>query len=106
MPGQRSPFQVELTKPERAKLEEIVRRRTEHADNVERARIILKCASGESVSGIAKQMELDRMTVRKWVKRFVLKRLEGLEDLPRSGRPPDFSPCRRTARGENRVRTP
>jgi len=37
-------------------------------------------------------LEIERKVVRKWGKRFMEKRLKGLADEPRSGRPTVFSP--------------
>jgi transposase len=55
---------------------------------VVRARIIrLRMQDGMSISEIARMLELDRRTVRKWIRRFEEHRLVGLEDLPRPGRP-------------------
>ncbi|SRR6266542_2515722 len=105
MRGKRSPLEVVLTDIERAKLSQIVRATTAPAAKVQRARIVLKFAEGVSISGIARQLELPRVTVRKWVKRFVRFRLKGLHDLPRAGRPPAFSPGGRDARRQDRVRT-
>jgi transposase len=105
MPGFPSRLKIELSDSERAALEAMVRRRTERADRVERARIIVKSADGETISAIARQMRLDRLTVRKWIKRFLRKRMDGLEDLPRTGRPPAFSPRGSHARRKAGVRT-
>jgi transposase len=105
MRGRRSPFEIVLTDIERAKLRQIVRATTAPAGKVERAWIVLKFAEGRSISEIARQLELPRVTVRKWVKRFVRFRLKGLHDLPRTGRPPAFSPGGRVARRQACVRT-
>jgi hypothetical protein len=44
-----------------------------------------------------------RRIVQKWGKRFLKKRMDGLADDPRSGRPPRFSPGGGHASGEARV---
>lgn len=106
MAGRPSPLKIQLTGAERSTLDAIVRRRSERADKVERAQIVLRCAGGESLSSISRELNIDRMTVRKWIERFRLKRLDGLEDLPRSGRPPVFSPGGSAARRKDRVRAP
>jgi transposase len=49
-------------------------------------------AQGLRNDQIAAQVSLPRQIVSKWRKRFFEERLEGLENLPRSGRPPSFSP--------------
>ncbi len=64
-----------------------------------RARIILRCASGPKPGVprndlVAAQLGCDPDTVSKWRRRFQRHRLDGLDDLPRSGRPATFSPAR------------
>lgn len=82
---------IELTEDERTKLESMVRKATASQRDVFRARIILEAACGASNREIAKKLDSDRVTVRTWRKRFFKKRLEGLEDQPRTGRPLTFS---------------
>jgi putative transposase len=60
-----------------------------------RARLILCCDSRERVprnDHVAEQLGCDPDTVSKWRRRFFAQRLDGLYDLPRSGRPRAFSP--------------
>jgi transposase len=64
---------------------------------VVRAKIILFAAKGLENKEIAERLDLPRQVVSKWRKRFHRRRLEGLQDQPRSGRPPGFSPSRRRA---------
>lgn len=64
--------------------------RTEQRD-VLRARIVLAAARGDSNAAIAAHLGVHVDTVRKWRGRFALQRLEGLRDLPRSGRPTVFT---------------
>ncbi|MGH3976088.1 MAG: IS630 family transposase, partial [Pseudonocardiaceae bacterium] len=53
---------------------------------VERARIVLACADGESNVAVATTLNLTTMTVGKWRSRFAVDRLAGLDDQPRPGR--------------------
>jgi hypothetical protein len=53
----------------------------------EGAEIVLAVAGGSGVSGTARSLGLSRPTVIKWRDRFLADGLEGLGDLPRSGRP-------------------
>jgi transposase len=59
-----------------------------------RARLVLRCAQPESPTNwqVAVEFECDPDTVSKWRRRFAEKRLAGLDDAPRSGRPRSFSP--------------
>jgi hypothetical protein len=59
-----------------------------------RARLILRCAQPDKPRNdhVAQELGCDPDTVSKWRRRFQRHRLKGLCDLPRSGRPRDFSP--------------
>ena len=87
-----SPFSITLTNSERAILQEIARKYTSPYFHVVRAKVILMAAQGLRNDQIAQRVCLPRQIVSKWRKRFFEERLEGLENLPRSGRPPSFSP--------------
>ena len=87
-----SPYSVILTASEKSVLESIARKYTSSYFHVVRAKVILMAALGLRNDQIAARLSLPRQIVSKWRKRFFEKRLAGLEDLPRSGRPPGFSP--------------
>jgi transposase len=53
-----------------------------------RAKIVLALADGATVSATAAKLATRRRIVQKWGKRFLKKRMDGLADDPRSGRPP------------------
>ena len=93
MPVMRTPIRIELSAEERAELERTVRSHTAQHRHVIRARTILLLGQGETVSAVARTVGRQRRIVRKWANRFIHKRLTGLHDLPRSGRPALFSPC-------------
>ena len=59
-----------------------------------RARLVLRCAEPDKPRNdhVANELGCDPDTVSKWRRRFHKQRLAGLHDLPRSGRPRDFSP--------------
>jgi transposase len=84
-------------------LEHIVRCPTAPHAKVQRAHVILKCADGVPLAQIARQLEMQRHHTRKWIKRFLEHRIQGLQDLPRTGRPPAFSPGGGDARRQDRV---
>lgn len=102
----RSPMVLVLTPTERSKLEAITRATTAPHAKVQRAQIVLRFAAGESLSQIARALGLQRNVARKWVKRFTQKRIQGLHDLPRAGRPPAFPPGGGAAHRQDRVRAP
>lgn len=76
-----------LTDEERLTLERWARRPKSAQALALRCRIVLAAATGASNSEIARRLELDVATVRKWRSRFLVRRLEGLTDEPRPGAP-------------------
>jgi hypothetical protein len=99
----KTPIKIELTSDEREVLEQVARAFAMPHRDVIRAQTILFLAKGMSVSAVGRQVGRARRIVCKWADRFIRKRLRGLDDAPRSGRPPRFSPERRNAPGEARV---
>ena len=81
-----------LSSAEKSALEKLARKYTSPYCQVVRAKVILLAAQGLANDQIGTQVSLPRQIVSKWRKRFFEERLVGLENLPRSGRPPSFSP--------------
>ncbi|RJQ89142.1 IS630 family transposase [Amycolatopsis panacis] len=52
-----------------------------------RSRIVLRCAEGGTIGEVAQDIGVSRNMVSKWRSRFLSRRLEGLSDEPRPGRP-------------------
>ena len=92
MSGPRSPRVVDLSDQELATLEALTRRPTVAAGLARRARIVLLAAEAVPLERIARQLDVDRNVVRRWVDRYRLGGLDALEDRPRPGRPRTFSP--------------
>lgn len=88
----KSPFAINLTDEERCLLTEISRKYTSPYFQVVRAKTILLAARGFDNKEIGKRLDIPRQIVSKWRKRFFYKRMEGLDDNPRPGRPRGFSP--------------
>jgi len=88
----KSPFLLKLRSAERAALQKIARKYTSPYRDVVRAKVILYAAQGWENQAIAERLDLPRQVVSKWRKRYFEQRLAGLEELPRHGRPPRFSP--------------
>jgi transposase len=86
-----SPFTVVLSGAQEQELSRRARRVRTEVRDAARARIILAAARGRPNQQIADAESLHVDTVRKWRSRFAVKGLDGLRDLPRSGRPPVFA---------------
>lgn len=87
-----SPYEIVLSPEERRGLESLARQQSAPYREVIRAKMILLAAEGLENEQIAQRLDVRRATVSKWRSRFHTRRLEGLRDAPRSGRPPAFSP--------------
>jgi hypothetical protein len=100
----RSAMILELSDDERSRLVSIVRSPTALNGHAQRARAVLAFADGTPLKRIAETVGVRRRIVAEWVRRFITRRFDGLDALPRSGRPPAFSPASRSARGQDRLR--
>lgn len=90
--SRRSPYVIQLSQEERRTLEERAAKYTLPYRDVVRARIVLMAAEGLRNDEIATRLSTRREVVSKWRKRFAERRLAGLEELPRRGRPAVFPP--------------
>jgi transposase len=88
---------VTLTAAERKILKKRVRgAKTCWRDRL-RAQIVLEAARGRDNARIAASLGISVDTARRWRGRFAARRLDGLDDLPRSGRPRRISAAERAA---------
>jgi Homeodomain-like domain-containing protein len=101
-------YEIRLSAAEQQALEALQRAGKTPQQTVRRVSILLLAHAGVSNQAIADQVGTSRNLVQKWRKRFALyeppplvaedevdpvARLAAVQDLPRSGRPPDFSPA-------------
>ena len=87
MPKGRPKAELVLSQAEMEQLNSIVRSRSLAAALVTRARIVLAAAAGEPNSAIARRMHLTGATAGKWRRRFIERRINGLYDELRPGKP-------------------
>src|SRR5437588_7027378 len=86
---------VVLSAGERTALKKRVRgAKTPYRDRL-RAQVVLAAARGRDNARIAADLGVSVDTARRWRGRFAGRGLEGLKDLPRSGRPRQISAAER-----------
>jgi transposase len=90
--GWSSPPDIRLTKRQRRELRKLAARTSAPHALVQRARMILRLASGQWPATVARALGVSDHCVRKWRARWLLTRdVRGLEDADRPGRPARIS---------------
>ena len=93
MPFKRKRPELKINQEVQDKLEQISKSRTESANRIERAKMILEYSKGVTVSAIARHLSTNRPKVERCIdKALQLGALTALDDLPRSGKPPEITP--------------
>lgn len=87
-----SPYRILLDVDEKKYLESVARKYTSPYRDVVRSKVVLFAAEGMDNKSIGEKLDLPRQIVSKWRKRFFDKRLAGLEERSRRGRPRVFPP--------------
>ncbi len=88
-----SPYVIELSGGDRARLEHLARRVNAPHRMVVRAKIVLAAADGAGNAAIARRLGLGVDTVRRWRRRFSEHGPAGLADRKRPGRPKIYGPA-------------
>jgi hypothetical protein len=85
---------VSLTPEEQTRLASLVRAHSTPQALAFRCRLILRIAAPDRPSNrhVATEMACERHTVGRWRQRYLAHGFHGLQDAPRSGRPPRVSP--------------
>ena len=104
--GRKSALRIILSAEERHTLEHWQRSTTIAAGLVRRGKIILLLAAGHSHSHVAQAVGVQRTVVRKWARRFLAQRLDGLTDAPGRGAKGGLPPGGRHPRRVLGLRTP
>jgi transposase len=78
---------IKLSREERKSLELLTRRGTAEQRQVMRAQIALMAHRGETTTAIALALGVSVQTVSHWRSRLAQRGVEGLQEIPRSGRP-------------------
>lgn len=104
MRGRISSIKISLTDEQRDTLESLLRRQKTPVGLAKRARAILLLAEGESFTQTSERVGLGERHLRKWARRFIQAGIAGLQDRPRPGRAPVFSPSSRVVSGEDCLR--
>jgi hypothetical protein len=105
MRGRKKTFSVQLNESQRAQLQHWLRSTTLSAGLARRARLLLLLEQpNTTLKQAAQTAGLAPRHARKWVQRFLARGLDGLQDQPRPGRQPVFSPRGRAAPGQDGVR--
>ena len=104
-PGRKAP-RIELSEEDRRFVRKRARAASSSQRDAFRARIILLADRGLDNRSIARQLGCCEDTVGTWRRRFAEHGPKGLRDLPRSGRPPRFSPEQKARVLEKATQTP
>ena len=81
-----------MSEAERAELEHVAGCYTRPHLEVQRAKLVLMADEGKTNTEIGARLGMSREAVGRWRRRFCERRLEGLRDRPRAGRPRRFPP--------------
>lgn len=88
-PGRRK-AELVLSEAERHQLMRWARRAKTAQFLALRARIVLRCTEGGTNKQVAAELGVSEQSVNRWRARFIKRRLDGLVDEPRPGRPPSI----------------
>jgi transposase len=82
---------VQLTKEDREQLERLIKQETLPTRVYRRALGLLELDRGKTITAVAETLQVSRMSLTVWSKKYQEDGLKLLNDQPRSGRPPGFT---------------
>src|SRR5258708_8695917 len=88
---------LDIQAEELAELQFIMRSGKAEQRLVERAQIILCWHDGKSFVETQQKLGVSEVIINKWRQRFINKRIEGLKDAPRSGKPAVYSAAKKAS---------
>lgn len=92
MRGRHAAVMIQMSQQTRATLQGWLQRQKTPLGRAKRAQAMLLLEQGRSYTHTAKWVGLTERNLRKWARRFYGRGLAGLDDSPRPGRAPVFSP--------------
>lgn len=104
--GRKSHLHVALTPAQEVELLAPLRTQKAPWGLARRAWAVYLIGHGQRFIDAARQVHMAERHVRKWVQRYLAGGFAGLQDAPRTGRPPVFSPGGRHPPGQDGLRGP
>ena len=92
MRGRHAAVMIQMSQQTRATLQGWLQRQKTPLGRAKRARAMLLLEQGHSYTRTARWVGLTERNLREWARRFHGRGLAGLDDSPRPGRTPGFSP--------------
>ena len=83
--------QIIASAEERLRLVRLLKNRSQPAGQYLRLQIVLHCMEGKTLAETAALNKVTQQTVSRWRDRYIAQGLDGLRDLPRSGRPGKYN---------------
>jgi transposase len=92
MRGRHAALMIQMSQQTRVTLQGWLQREMSPLGRAQRARAMVLLEQGHSYIHTAKWVGLTERNLRKWARRFHARGVAGLDDSPRPGRTPVFSP--------------
>lgn len=96
------PFSLKLTKRQKISLQKAMKRAEQNGDYVKVKRIltVLMLGTGQTISEVKELLQVNRQTLRSWLKTYLLQGLRGLRSGKSPGRPSKLTKTQRKELGQ------